>query len=44
VTSGSIRGKPGVSNLLTIFGALHRESIEELEPHAGKGYGASRPM
>jgi tryptophanyl-tRNA synthetase len=33
--------KPGVSNLLTIFGALTGKSIEELEAaYAGKGYGA----
>ncbi|MDQ1495722.1 MAG: tryptophanyl-tRNA synthetase, partial [Actinomycetota bacterium] len=33
--------KPGVSNLLTIFGALTGKSINELEAaYAGKGYGA----
>jgi tryptophanyl-tRNA synthetase len=33
--------KPGVSNLLTIFGALTGKSIKELEAaYAGKGYGA----
>ena len=44
-SGGDIRfdpeNKPGVSNLLTILGALTGKSIEELEAaYAGKGYGA----